>query len=311
MKYVIKWIIGWILSLRYNNDKDKLFFLIWGHIGEAVYSLSLLPELKKIKNKSIVIVTHSPYSQIAELYKDYCDDIIVLRARNLVCIKEYSKSHICFHKNYIGNGWDWDDTELYLDIPDVYLSGMNYKIKDLKIPYTTKHSLISNYVSESSSEFNALIKKYNVEKGKSVLLIPYAQSAKELPISLWERIALELSNMGYKVYTNVKNSSECEIKGTIPIQIPLKLIPTFIPYAGSSISIRCGLTDLIAVTNSDVEVLYKIDNEVDEMLSGIWSYKLGKENILYRNKWFFRNEEDEGKFIIYIRNKYGKINTQI
>lgn len=304
MKYFVKCILGLLLSLKYNKNRNELYFIVWGHIGEAVYALSLLPELTKIKNKKINIITFSPYSQIAELYADYCNKIIVLSRRKIGFIQCYSQSHICAYDNYIGGGWEWEDNSLYLDIPDIYVAGLNYKIKDLKIPYTTKHSLITNPVSSNSKEFLDLVNQLEVEKGKSVLLIPYAQSAKEMSVEFWTRITEIIKKAGYKVYTNVKDDSESPIPGSVPAKIPLRYVINFIQYAGSAISIRCGLTDLIAVSDSDVEVLYKVENEVDNMLVGIWSFKLGKENLLYRNKWIFKNDQDEQKFDEYIKNKY-------
>lgn len=304
MKHIIKCIIGWFLSIIYNRKKNQLYFIIWGHIGEAVYASSLLPELKRIKKRKINILTFSPYSQVAELYSNYCEKIIVLSRRKIDFILTYSQSHICKYDNYIGGGWQWEDNSLYLDIPDVYVAGLNYKIKDLKIPYSTKHSLITNPVSSDEKEFISLIDSLNVIKGKSVLLIPYAQSAKEMPVDFWISIARILRELGYNVYTNIKDNTESPIKGTIPAIIPLKYVITFIQYAGSAISIRCGLTDLIAVSDSDVEIIYKVENDIDNMLVGIWSFKLGKENLLYRNKWVISNREDEKNFEDYIKNKY-------
>lgn len=304
MKYLAKWFLGFFLSTRYNKNKDQLYFLVWGHIGEAVYALSLLPELNSIKRKKINIITYAPYTQIAELYSDQVERIIVLTKRKVCLIQQYSQSHVCMHKNYIGGGWEWDTNELYLDVPDVYVPGLNYKIKDLKIPYLTKHSLITTPAGKEEPEFVKLVRELNVIEGKSVLLIPYAQSAKEMSKPFWEKIVKILHEAGLKVYTNVKDDTEKPIAGSVSAVIPLRYVTTFIQYAGSAISIRCGLTDLVAVSDSDVEVLYKVEDEIDEVLAGIWTYKLGKENLLYRRKWLFRDQGDEEKFYVYLTQKY-------
>lgn len=306
MKYLIKWFLGWVLSLRYNRKKGELYYIVWGHIGEAVYALSLLPELNRIKGKRINIITFSPYSQIAELYKDQYKDIIILSSRKVNFIKEYARSNVIMHHNYIGSGWEWEANALYADVSDVYVPGLNYKIKDLKIPYSTKHSLITSPVDKNEEIFMDLVKKYEVLEKKSVLLIPYAQSAKQLDASFWEKVATILNNNGYKVYTNIKDESENVIKGTQGVVIPLRYVNTFIEYAGSAISIRCGLTDLIAVSHNDVEVLYRVENMEDDFMAKIWSFKLGKENVLYKNRWLFREQEDYIKFYSYIENKYAR-----
>ena len=221
----------------------------------------------------------------------------------------YSKSKFSFHKNYIGNKWEWEDYKYYSGIPtDVYVEGLIYKIKDLRIPYNTKHSKITNPRSESERDFIRIINDLKVQKNKSVLLIPYAQSAKEFDVSLWELIGKKLNNLGYKVYTNVKDETEPAINGTISAVLPLRYVITFIEYAGSAISIRCGLTDLIAISDCDVEVLYKIEDENDIYFSVVTSLKFGKENSMYKNRWFIKNEGDQSRFIDHLEKKYKFVN---
>ena len=291
---------GMLLSLKYRENEEEVYLMVW------VYTLSLLPELGRLKGKSVNIITYEPYNQIAELYKSYCKKIITLPWRRINQLKIYAQSGILYRGSYLGGKWSWDDNSAYLDVPNVYVPGLFYNIKDLKIPYKTKHALISDPISMNEEGFLDLIKKNNVPEGKAVLLIPYAQSAKQLEDCYWERIAKLINSFGYTVYTNTKNKYEAAIKGTFPVEIPLKYIPNFIQYAGSCISLRCGLTDLIAVSRCDVEVLYKIENEVDRVLAGVWTYKLGKENILYKRKWFIEGEADFNRFINYIGNKYGR-----
>lgn len=304
MHYLTKCMLGCALSAKYNKHKDQLYLLVWGHIGEAVYTLSLLPELARIKKKKINIITFAPYDQIAELYADFCEKIIVLPKMQLYYILNYSKSHLCTYKNYIGKGWEWDENDLYLDVPNIYMPGLNYKIKDLKIPYSTKHSLITNPVSPNEKEFVQLVNSLGVKKGRSVLFIPYARSQPEMPDAFWGKLAQTIQQAGYKVYTNVKDDTEKPIQGTIAAKIPLKYAITFVQYAGSAISIRCGLTDLLAVSDSDVEVLYKIEKDADAVIAKICSFKLGEENLLFKKSWLLKNSEDEKRFEDYIQNKY-------
>ena len=44
----------------------------------------------------------------------------------------------------------------------------------------------------------------------------------------------------------------------------------------------------------------------DDFMAKIWSFKLGKENVLYKNRWLFREQEDYIKFYSYIENKYAR-----
>ena len=97
-----------------------------------------------------------------------------------------------------------------------------------------------------------------------------------LSMQNWEELVKVLSNQGLKLFTNVKDDSELPIKGTLPIVVPLKYIITLVDYAGSAISIRCGLTDLLAVEIVIVKQYIALKMKWTRLLWEIWTTKLGK-----------------------------------
>lgn len=304
MKNIIKIIIGFFLSLIYNRKKDDIYLLVWGHIGEAVYTSSLLPELKRQKKKNINILTYTPYDQIVELYKSNYNSCMVLSRRKFDCIRRYALSAICIHNNFMGAEWRFFDAKYHVDLDEFYVVGFNYKVGQLGLTYSTKHSLITDPVPLEDENVQTIIKKYNIQKGKAVILIPYAQSAKLIDFEKWEKIVIILKNKGYNVFTNVKDESEKEIENTIPIIIPLKYMITVTQYAGLAISIRCGLTDLLAVSECNIEVLYRVENKEDMAFAKICSAKLGRDNILYKKKCLIDCDSSFETFLDYINSEY-------
>ena len=57
-----------------------------------------------------------------------------------------------------------------------------------------------------------------------------------------------------------------------------------------------------------VEVLYKIEDENDIYFSEVTSLKFGKENSMYKNRWFIKNEGDQSRFIDHLEKKYKFVN---
>lgn len=309
IKHCIKVILGFFLSVFYLRKKNEAYWLVWGHIGEAVYALSLIHEFKRTRGiDKVHILVDRPYEQIVQLYRDEVVDAAGIGVKRISCMAEYANSHLCFHKNLYGHSWYWDKNEFYADLPaTTYIPGFIYKVRDLGIPYSTTHQDISNPIEDDDETLQEIIRSNAIVKGKSVLLIPYARSAKMMNNRNWEKLANTIRAQGYEVYTNVKNDSDTIIEGTKAICVPLKYIIAVVNYMGSAVSIRCGLTDLLAVGDCDCETIYVVENEIDKALALIWMTKLGVNNMLNKKKWCITTEDDVQKMLNGIESKYEKM----
>ncbi len=89
----------------------------------------------------------------------------------------------------------------------------------------------------------------------SVVLVPFINSRLSLPVEEWEKIADELMRAEIKVYTNV-DSKNIPIKNTIPLFLPLEILPIVIKETGCAISGRCGLCDWLFVNGCDLAVIH-------------------------------------------------------
>ena len=90
------------------------------------------------------------------MYADEYIDLKVLKASQIASVTTYANSHICFHKNIIGYSWYWDDSKDYVDVFGVYIPGFLYKVRDLGIAYSTKHSLVTNKISTENKDVQKL-----------------------------------------------------------------------------------------------------------------------------------------------------------
>jgi hypothetical protein len=108
---------------------------------------------------------------------------------------------------------------------------------------------ISSYELDDSEQF---LQKNSLRVGKTVLLAPEAQTLKMLPESWWKRLAISLENMGWGV---LWNSPVTGVNSDAQI-VPLRLVRGIAYLAGSAISLRSGLCDLLAFDPIKLIVLY-------------------------------------------------------
>lgn len=270
------------------ENKKFYFLLTGGHIGDEILALSYLYAVKeKMRLREITVITTKNYLGLVRLYEEDIDEVVVMLENEIEALRIYANSNQKEHYNIIGADWRFIGKEYKVPFP---LAQILFKTKHLGLKYDVKSKYIKG-VGVEDEGFKNFINKTGLKREKSIILIPYAQSAGMLPIIFWEMLAKALSNK-YEVYTNI-GPKELEIKGTSPLYIPFEYVIDTINYAGKAISIRCGLTDIVALGKCNCQVLYAIDKPTDiHYLNATSLYINGKESILYKNA-IYLNIRDE------------------
>ena len=107
-------------------------------------------------------------------------------------------------------------------------------------------------------EVDDLFEKNKLKPGRTVVLAPYAGSfVSEMPITLWEEIALELRKRGYTVCTNCIGKEEYPIVGTTPISFSFAQAISFLDKAGGFIALRSGLCDIVSSSIAKQIIIYE------------------------------------------------------
>lgn len=94
---------------------------------------------------------------------------------------------------------------------------------------------------------------YLLDKERTIILMPYAYSQKNLEESFWTRLVLELikKNKSYIIlYTNVASSREKVIPGTAPLITTLPELVYLAEKINCFIGLRSGIFDLLVFTNA-------------------------------------------------------------
>ena len=107
---------------------------------------------------------------------------------------------------------------------------------------------------------------YVLDKKRTIILAPYANSSANLEEAFWEKLASELISKGYVLYTNVADPQEKVISGTAPIKTTFSELIYLAEKVNCFIGLRSGIFDLLAFTNA--RLLYIINS------INCWHYNL-------------------------------------
>ena len=91
---------------------------------------------------------------------------------------------------------------------------------------------------------------YVLDKKRTIVLAPYANSCANLEEAFWEKLASELIGKGYVLYTNVASSREKVISGTAPMTTTFNELIYLAEKVNCFIGLRSGIFDLLAFTNA-------------------------------------------------------------
>ena len=112
----------------------------------------------------------------------------------------------------------------------------------------------------SPESIDAFFSKYNLIKGKTVILAPYAGSfLSDIPMEYWKLITDYYLKRGFVVCTNSACDKEKVIPGTIKILFDLRDTVPIIENAGIFIGLRSGLCDIASSAKCKKIIFYESD----------------------------------------------------
>ena len=234
-------------ALSQSFEKDTIYICAPSRsIGDNLFIAGLVKAIKENKNvKKVYLILRKKHEIIAELF-DSVDGSIV--SDELVNVLEFFSLYTqTFRlKNYIygyfhtDTEWNWIEDHVLPDPYNNMISDFAKYVLDLPLNSTLER------VSLGSSDCNCK---------NAVVLMPHAITFRRLPKFFWEELAKELLLKGIDVYTNVKDDTEELIPGTQRLSMNIKDTAIFCESSLLTISLRSGMCDLLAMTNSNLVVL--------------------------------------------------------
>ena len=241
-----------------RKKPDTMVFASFAAIGDLLYSLAFLEEIKKREPaRKIVVLTLARFRHIVESFGGY-DELVLIPDRGLAWFRYKSLvahlglEHQLFQNNIIIGPWAYISKERK---DESYIQAMRTKFglkQDTPIHY---HAVSPKSVT--------CIPQFEELHTKVVVLNPYSRSENldSIETTFFEQACALLTQMGYIVYTN-----------TIKNQMPIR----------GSKSLHCSLEELLGIA-SKIPLIVSIRSGILDYLipTGIHMF------VIYNNPWFY------------------------
>lgn len=264
MKHIIKLLTFWIpvkkwrkkarnylqrLSLQqiilyyYLFQKNTVCIVSVDGMGDYIYLFGYMNEFKKIHNiKRLIFIARTKHQKFLAEKISAFDKVVLYEKFNVFSITSHSK--YTFEKLFIGNFFQ---PEIYKHIPDkkcCALDGLKYL---LDIEQDTELELDELKYEDAERKKKIETELAIFPKGKTVLISTQSVSCPtKIPDDFWINIANFLKKNGYQVLFNTQEKTFHNYRTIYPSKEDLKY---YTDYFGYFISLRSGITDLVAVTS--------------------------------------------------------------
>ena len=234
-----------------SQDKATLYVICPSNIGDIMINGGLCHALLKKKRKKVCVLIAKDRFESAGF-----NFIGVLETRCVTpefmnAIREYvhttgeyeGDNYIYghFHKHPTLNGYIMSSGTIV----------KRYKKDVFDLPLETE--LLPPFIdSPSDSQIQLLNSNYVLDKERTIILMPYANSIINLEMSFWEQLATKLTekNKDRVIYTNVSNPKEKVIPSTAPMVTTFQELIYLAEKVKCFIGLRSGIFDLLAFTNA-------------------------------------------------------------
>ncbi len=244
------WWGAWIFAKLLRRNKHTHYVVVPPGIGDTICALAFLRAYREKEKLSHVTLVGGANTtkQLCAFYGDLVDDLIIL-SRNadlslLYFPGTYFGQWLCAYScrpritiaHYLCNIPQrnvWDNS--YFCLQD-FIKCMSYQIGPDALP---EHPHVPQV------DVSKLIRRYGVEKDKTVFLNPYANAVKLDVKNLFKHIAEALIERGYRVLTLTAHEAQHPVEGTQALLCDLSEAFRLAEYGGTLIGLRSGFLDLM------------------------------------------------------------------
>lgn len=232
------------------KDKDLLYIFSPCSIGDFFYNGGLSHAVQARKNKrATVMVINERLKNLGVTYKNFAE-ILCVSTNALNAIRNYcyttadyeGDDYIFGHFRVANKRNIWDES---LNIID------RYKKDIFSLPLDTPYAapVVGKISPENEAE---LLRKYTIDKERTIIISPYVHSTRQLDMTFWEDLAFRLKGKGYVVYTNTDGIKEAPVAGTDAITTNLRELYFLTDKIRCFVGSRNGIFDFLGMTKMKI-----------------------------------------------------------
>lgn len=267
-------------TLVRKKQSDTYLFVSNFLIGDLLYGLSFMEEVKKKYSAKIVVIVPEKFGELAKSYHGY-DEVIIIPNNGKLWFKfrcltaNLGLAEKLFQDKIIISPWGFlppsrKEEDLIVNIRTCF--GLN---KDVPVHY---HNITPPRENLKS------IDNFETLKRKLVILNPYSNSIQldDSGIAYFEKICAYLTERGYVVYTNVIRDQKA-IVGSRELRCSLNELLAMAYEIPLIVSLRSGILDFLVKTNINMFVVYDSYNHYLRHKMASWACEGIYKEILYND----------------------------
>ena len=237
---------------EFSANKDYLYLFCPKGIGDYLIAAGLSHALEeKLNKKATILIVQDKIKRLGVIFPNiakvisYPPEFLASTVNWFHETQNYVVDNFIYANfHYVGKNPVWNEKLNVID---------RFKENALDIPLdTTFWSPI--VITADKDTVAALHEKYILDKDKTVVIVPYAVTYRELMQDLnknfWKDMAVRLKNKGYTVYTNVNGLDEKPIEGTEPLNATFSELYYISDKVKCFVGVRSGIFDFLAMSDA-------------------------------------------------------------
>jgi len=257
--------LGLLYLLTRFREKDTCYVVPCPHIGDVLFTFGYINAYKSKNNiKKLTVICKESFKELAQMYPDAIDEIIIVSEfvlnlilsvdasyYNVLILKKLLKLVIVVPPNHFRGGFD----EISRFPGVTFIGSIKYGILGLDEKDSFEPPVKQN------EDVGELLDRLGIISGKTIILSPYTHGREySLDTNIFDAIAIRYSQKGYRVMTNISAKWHEPIKNTEALCCSLREALLISEYCSCVIGIRSGFLDLTLLSGIMVLALYQSDH---------------------------------------------------
>ena len=240
------------------KNRQTHYIVICDHIGDFLITMGYLTAYKQHNQKHITVCIANQLQELLNAYPFGWDQYVQLPSVKLYKLLTIGATNFGIHiLKKFGNITLVNPADAFAEEAFQYI--MRYPTITLKdcIQYGCLH--LDKDASFFPPHFEEKADLENIsgfQKGKTVLLSPYARAVSVEDIKIFTVLARLLKKQGFVVLTNISDSRQKPVPGTQSVTCTLTQVVSLVRTGGYVVGIRSGLLDLLAYTKCTMVAIY-------------------------------------------------------
>jgi ADP-heptose:LPS heptosyltransferase len=246
---------GFIVYGDVHLDHDTFYIVCPYGIGDTLYVASLAESFKKSRSiAKLCLIVKQGHRQIPDWFDAIDEKIVsdeIVNTLNLfsIFIGNYE------YNNYLYGHFRKDKNGAILpEYGACEIKNMIYRYKKLVFHLPPECLLEEPKITPDELLFERLMSEYHFNQN-CIILMPYANSTALISAQFWAVLASFFINLGFTVFTNVKDAEESPVLNTIGLCADLATMAAICECCRLVISLRSGICDILAFTETNLVVL--------------------------------------------------------